>query len=341
MDHAQKFEPLYFTPPDGSVRGQYWKDSPSPPAPAPIPDPANQVRAQAAATPSAYTPQGSRVYSGDPNTPGSFRYTETYSPSGQRQFDTRNAIAENLLGRAEQQIPQIPATPFEFNGATDPTTNHAYRAQEELLNRSFDRDRTALEQRLANQGLPMGGEAYERELENFDRSKAASLTQAAAGANQQGYNQAIGTRQQNYNELAALLGGQQLSPVATAPGAGAINTGGAYANQQDAINRNYQNQLGQYNAGVASNNSLQSGLFGLGSTAAGLGLFAASDVRLKSNIERIGTHPLGIGMYEYDIFGRRETGVMAQELIDVMPEAVAQHPDGYLMVDYAMIGGRP
>ena len=56
---------------------------------------------------------------------------------------------------------------------------------------------------------------------------------------------------------------------------------------------------------------------------------------------KAGEHPLGIGIYEYDIFGHRERGVMAQELQAVMPEAVHEHPLGYLTVDYSMIGGRP
>lgn len=71
--------------------------------------------------------------------------------------------------------------------------------------------------------------------------------------------------------------------------------------------------------------------------AAGAEIF--SDRRLKSNIVRIGTHPIGIGVYEYDIFGLRERGVMADEVRNVMPAAVVPGPGGFDMVDYAMIGG--
>jgi len=69
--------------------------------------------------------------------------------------------------------------------------------------------------------------------------------------------------------------------------------------------------------------------------AAGL---SSSDRRLKSNVIRIGTHPLGIGWYEYTIEGRKEQGVMADEVLGVKPEAVITRSDGYLMVDYALIG---
>jgi hypothetical protein len=74
---------------------------------------------------------------------------------------------------------------------------------------------------------------------------------------------------------------------------------------------------------------------GIGSTAGG----TPSDRRLKSNVVRIGTHPLGIGVYEYDIWGLRQRGVMADEVLTVMPEAVSLHENGYLAVRYDMIGG--
>lgn len=64
---------------------------------------------------------------------------------------------------------------------------------------------------------------------------------------------------------------------------------------------------------------------------------APSDMRLKSNIVKVGTLPIGIGIYEYDIFDRREVGVMAQEVLQVKPEAVLTHESGYYMVDYALI----
>ena len=86
-----------------------------------------------------------------------------------------------------------------------------------------------------------------------------------------------------------------------------------------------------YNVKAQQQANLMSGLFGLG--AAGI----LSDRRLKRNISRIGTHPLGIGLYEYDIFDRHEIGVMADEVMKVKPQAVMRHPSGYLMVDYGQL----
>jgi hypothetical protein len=73
---------------------------------------------------------------------------------------------------------------------------------------------------------------------------------------------------------------------------------------------------------------------------------APSDRRVKQNIERVGTHPLGIGLYLFDYkaeyqaeFGRgRQFGVMADEVEQVLPEAVVVHPRGCKAVDYAKLG---
>lgn len=62
-----------------------------------------------------------------------------------------------------------------------------------------------------------------------------------------------------------------------------------------------------------------------------------SDRRLKSNIVKIGTHKLGIGIYEYTIFGEKTTGVMADEVLEVLPSAVIKGQDGYYRVNYTML----
>lgn len=76
------------------------------------------------------------------------------------------------------------------------------------------------------------------------------------------------------------------------------------------------------------------------------GNMGASDRVLKQNIVPVGIHPCGIGLYLFDYkpeyrdawgYGR-QFGVIADEVEKVMPEAVSVHPDGYKMVDYAMLG---
>ena len=90
-------------------------------------------------------------------------------------------------------------------------------------------------------------------------------------------------------------------------------------------------------AGV--NNSNYNWLTGSGGLMNGLGNMGTaaakfSDRRLKSNIDVVGkVGPLRV--YEYDIDGHRERGVMAQEARVLFPEAVHEHKErGALMVNY-------
>lgn len=71
-----------------------------------------------------------------------------------------------------------------------------------------------------------------------------------------------------------------------------------------------------------------------------------SDPCVKQNIVRIGTHPLGVGLYlfEYkpgflaDDHHRRHFGVMADEVEQAMPEAVTRGENGIRQVDHALLG---
>lgn len=63
-----------------------------------------------------------------------------------------------------------------------------------------------------------------------------------------------------------------------------------------------------------------------------------SDARLKTNIVRIGTTPGGIPIYDYKFGGIiPERGVLAQDLLTLLPEAVSVHSSGYYMVDYSKV----
>ena len=196
------------------------------------------------------------------------------------------------------------------------------------------------------------------------QNQQATLQQAQAQAalQSQGFNQAqsqanfqnaqrqaalqeqLALRQLPLNEVAAIMGGAQVQlPQFQAYQGAEVGAAPVFAGTQAAGNfaqQNYGNQTAAYNAKMG----LYGSLAGAAGTALGgpLGGAAAkafaSDRRLKSNIVRVGTHPLGIGIYEYDIFDRRERGVMADEVEQVKPEAVTTHPTkGYKMVRYGML----
>lgn len=67
---------------------------------------------------------------------------------------------------------------------------------------------------------------------------------------------------------------------------------------------------------------------------------AASDIRLKEDIRRVGTNHLGLGVYRYRYKGMTGVweGVMAQEVEVMHPAAIKPLPHGYKAVDYAKLG---
>jgi hypothetical protein len=65
-----------------------------------------------------------------------------------------------------------------------------------------------------------------------------------------------------------------------------------------------------------------------------------SDLRLKEDVQRVGTTEFGLPLYHFKYLGRPETyeGVMAHEVLQVMPDAVSRGEDGYYRVNYSALG---
>jgi hypothetical protein len=68
-----------------------------------------------------------------------------------------------------------------------------------------------------------------------------------------------------------------------------------------------------------------------------------SDVRLKSDIEVVGKTVHSLPLYRFRYKNRPEQrfeGVMAQDVLKVMPDAVVAGEDGFFRVNYEMLGIR-
>jgi len=65
-----------------------------------------------------------------------------------------------------------------------------------------------------------------------------------------------------------------------------------------------------------------------------------SDRRLKRDIEQVGTHESGIGIFRFKYLWSDTPyiGVMAQEVAERFPEAVSVGPGDFMAVDYAALG---
>lgn len=187
------------------------------------------------------------------------------------------------------------------------------------------------------------------------------LAQGAANLGQQGQNfgqimgvgqspftgaSALGSVAQGYGQAASQLGSERLAQYQAQLG--------GYQNQQ----RNFGSlfggigQLGGMSLfAPTTGSSLFAGLFGAGSTAAagsgiatGLGSVLGgaamfSDERVKKDIRHVGETGEGIPIYTYKYKGTdgpTHMGVMAQELAQVKPEAVAKFGDIFV-VDYSQV----
>tara|TARA_R110000824_G_scaffold288095_4_gene476106 strand:- start:261 stop:1610 length:1350 start_codon:yes stop_codon:yes gene_type:complete len=87
-------------------------------------------------------------------------------------------------------------------------------------------------------------------------------------------------------------------------------------------------------------------LLGAAGTAAGAYFGAQSDVDLKTNIKKVGELEPGVGWYTWDwndkakelhVDSEPTEGVLAQEVLEVRPDAVKVIDNGYYAVDYGKI----
>lgn len=248
-----------------------------------------------------------------------------------------DVIGQNL------DLSSLPAAPGDASATRDSVYNAMMSRVNEDIGRSIEQKNSD----LIAAGIRPGTQAYDNAMAQIERGRTDARNQAllSSGSEAQrdyqmnadrrrtALSEMLAGRQTPLNEINALLSGSQVSNPFAVPNA-AQNTQIAPAPQFAAAQAQYQGDLNSYNAQQAGMGNMMSGLFSLGSAGLRGGF---SDRRLKSNIKRIGTHPLGIGIYEYDIFGKRDVGVMADEVMAVKPAAISIHPSGYLMVDYGAL----
>lgn len=264
------------------------------------------------------TPYGSLTYSAPSSGNSADPWTQTISlsPEQQQLLSQQNQLSLGLGALGQQGLGYVQDTMNNLPNASDlpaQQINAGQTAQDAIMARlepSFQRQEQQLQTRLANQGIAQGSEAYKNATSDFGQQRNDAMLQAALrgiDVGQQARQQAL--QEQNYyttqpiNLLNAVRSGSQVSnPTFGQTGPGA-NYAGAAAQQG-------QYDMNAYNQRVGQQNSMMGGLFGLGTA----GAMFLSDRRLKSNIVRVGDHPLGIGIYEYEIFGQRQRGVMADEV---------------------------
>ena len=99
---------------------------------------------------------------------------------------------------------------------------------------------------------------------------------------------------------------------------------------------------GNYSSAYTNSKGKGDSSGGIGQTLGALAqAAAASDERLKENIEYVGTLNSGLDVFTYnyiwDAPSIRRTGVMAQQVKVLQPDALGPEIEGYMTVDYSRI----
>ena len=302
------------------------------------------------------TPYGSLNYAitgSDPYGNPTWTATQTLSPDQQQLYQSDIATQKGLgklqekgLGYVSNMLEQPFDTSTLVKTGFDPSQSYQ-DAYMKRLAPQINQSREQLDQQLANQGIKLGSEAYNR----AKQLQAQKENDILLGATTQGFGVGQQARQQGFQELAY----QRNEPINTlnAVRAGSQVTGPQFVNsfnQATTAGADYmgaagltgQANIANANAENARTNAMMSGLFSLG----GAGI-AKSDIRTKENIVKIGIAENGLPVYIYEykqefkndpLAGHGKfVGHMAHEVEKVYPQAVKTLDDGYKAVDYGML----
>ena len=188
------------------------------------------------------------------------------------------------------------------------------------------------------QGAQFGNQAQQQLLTN-------QLANANLGnqAQQQQFNQALTQYNMPLNTLSALRTGAQVQNPTFQNAPQQATTAGA--DLLGAASSQYNAAMGGFNAQQAAQANMNSGLMGLGGTLGAAAIM--SDIRTKENITQVYWLPNGLPVYTYEYKPEYKDeaghgvhiGVMAQDVEQVMPEAVITRADGIKMVNYGVLNG--
>lgn len=325
----------------------------------------NAQLATAANRVNQFTPYGSLNYtqSTDANGNPVWSATQSLNPAFESTF---NSLAANARNAAATPFSAGPAVNTQIDTSTLPSygINPGETYSDAIMRRlqpTLQNQQESFDVKMANQGIPVGSEAYKRAYRNFSQGQNDALTSAIVGgmgvglqANQQAYGQKanqvglnLAGNQQAFNQNLAAYNNPlaQLNAFQGATNPGYVTPYNQVAtagpDYLGAMGLTNQSQQANANAENARTNTMISGLFDLGGSA----ITKFSDIRMKENIEKIGQLRDGIGIYSWEYkpeyqsiagYGK-QIGVIAQEVEKVIPYAVTTLENGYKMVNYGLI----
>ena len=219
------------------------------------------------------------------------------------------------------------------DAAAQRAENAAYQSAVNRLTPEFDSRRRQLETKLQNQGLSVGSEAYQSAMNSLEQQQNDAYTQAAYQAVQQGQNAYTNSLNNqiaagNFQNSAQILPVNEILSLLS-------NSKSGYDVAMDKYNIANKADLRSAAASEANANAQNSA--GWSVINAGLGALF-SDEDLKENIVEVGRLYNGLKVYLFTYRGDTvpHIGLLAQEVVQVRPEAVSVEKNGYMKVNYAL-----
>jgi hypothetical protein len=230
-----------------------------------------------------------------------FTATQTLSPQQQAILDQNQGAQLNLATLARTQsgrIGDLLSSNLDLSSAPAagtaadlmPDSPNSLKVENALfgrLNPQLDRQRSQIEQRLADQGIRYGSQAYTSAMDDYNRQandlRLGVTTQGAQEA-QAIYNaknttraqwlaEQYANRNQPINEITALMSGAQVSNP------NFVNTPNYSIPTTDVgglINTNFNQQQQNYQTGMSGWNSIMGGILGLGGSLGGASILGGS-----------------------------------------------------------------
>lgn len=231
------------------------------------------------------TPYGSLSYEvtgKDPYGNPTWTSTSKLSPDQQALYDYDIATSKGL-GQLQQKglgyVDQMLASPFDTSKLPQTGINAGEQMSESIMRRlqpQLQQEQKSFDAQMANQGIPVGSEAYENAKRSFDQRQNDRLTSAIIQGTQtglqargQGFSEQAYQRNEPINTLNAVRSGSQVTnpnsffvsapQQATTAGADYLGAAGMTGNANIAA----------ANAENAQRNAMIQGLFSMGSSYAG------------------------------------------------------------------------
>ena len=222
-----------------------------------------------------------------------------------------------------QQMQGVLGNLFGGTNADKQAADSVYSAFSTRYEPIFERQTNNLQDRLVNQGIPVGSEAYSRAMSDMSQTQNDARQQAMYQAQQAGQQARNNEIQNNLSIFSAF------NPLNGYAGSSAQGSTAMYDNL-------YNSQLNAYNAQQQAKQNMAQGWLNLGSAGLNLGMGLFSDARIKENLRPVGQLFNGLTVYAFNFPGEEVTriGLVAQEVQQHIPQAVSQTEEGLLMVDY-------